>query len=146
MNKKILLGSLTLLTVLALGGWYLAPKKSESLVYHTNPQPITGYAISIDQVDPGNKVEVNSLDTEKSVYLSVIKDGKNQTELGRSELLAAGNHGKVNIELKSMLMDGDVVFVRLIDSNGKIVTNSNMTNVEVKKNVGMVMSHYQNEY
>lgn len=118
------------------------PPKNERI----NPEPLAGDNLFVDKVDPGTRVLVKELKLQKDGYLVVTQDTvSGRVEVGRSKLLSAGNHRNVSLKTQS-LKDGDVIYVGIVTKNGNQVVDANNNVVEVQKNVGMVMSHYKDEY
>ncbi len=113
-----------------------------------NPEPQTGYQITVGEVKPGSVVNIDSVGLAVEGYVAVYKDttAENDQLIGQSELLKAGTHTNISVTLSSAVKDGDVVFIRLQDSNEKDIKTEADTKIEVMKSVGMMMSHYDNEY
>ncbi len=112
----------------------------------TNPIPTSGYALSVGDVNPGNSLVVDLVELSQSASVVVVLDSANPQTIGKSTLLAAGSHNSVTIALSPAIKDGDVVIVKLMDANGKTIVNASNLPVQVKKNVGKLMTHYSNEY
>ncbi len=111
-----------------------------------NPEPQSPYQVSVSEVSPGSKVVVDSVSASEDVYVVVVKDGKTQTVVGKSALLTTGTHTNVEVALTSAIKDGDVIYIRLQNKQGKTIQNDQKVNIEVMKNVGMLMTHYDSEY
>lgn len=111
-----------------------------------NPEPTSGYSVSVAEVKPGNTVVIESVTVSDLSSVAVIKDGTTQVMLGKTELLKAGTHTDLTIKLSGTINNGDVIYIRLMDKTGKPVQSEQNLNIEVMKNVGMLMSHYENEY
>ncbi len=112
----------------------------------TNPEPTSGFTISVGIVDPGNKVTADEVSVSQPSYLYVIRNDSKEAVIGKSALLQTGDTKNVEILLSSSVKDGDVVFIRLVDQNGKAITNDSKQIVQVQKNVGHLMTHYASEY
>lgn len=122
-----------------------APQASEEP--HINPEPASAYKIDVQTVNPGKIVSVGSVEIGSEASIVVLKDTpKDPTVIGKSSSLSIGKHENVVINLTSSIKDGDVVYVRLMGKDGKYIQNDQKLTVEVQKNVGMMMSHYANEY
>lgn len=118
------------------------PPESERV----NPEPTSGNSIFVDEVDPGNSVVVNEVNLSIDGYVLVMKDNEGErVEVGKSSLLKAGNHQNVVINTQA-LKDGDIIYIVLTDDSQKEILDQNGNIIEVQKNVGMVMSHYEYEY
>lgn len=126
--------------------FWLTPTPTEAP--RINPEPLSNFKVDVEDVKPGKEVTLKSLELDTSAYVVVIKDGssKNGVVLGKSKLLEKGMYSAMTISLNTAIKDGDVILVRLQDTNGKFITNDQKVNIEVKKNVGMLMMHYANEY
>ncbi len=112
-----------------------------------NPEPTSAYQIEVLEVSPGKTLSVESVALADSAMVVVLRDDKsNKTIIGKSSLLEAGKHDKVSVALNSSIVDGDVIYIRLMGKNGKYIENDQKITVEVTKNVGMMVSHYANEY
>jgi hypothetical protein len=100
----------------------------------------------VGDVNPGKSVLVDSVELSQQSAIAVILDSSHPTSIGKSSVLTVGKHTSITINLSSPLKDGDVVIIRLVDANGKTVLNADKQPVEVKKNVGHLMTHYTNEF
>lgn len=112
-----------------------------------NPSPQSGNKVYVSKADPGTKLIVDEAELVADGYIYVYSDmaGK-QTMIGKSQLLTAGVHNNVSITLTSASKDGDVIYVNLVNKDGAKVLDENENAIEMQRNVGIVMSHYENEY
>lgn len=157
-NKNEGIASLLVVVVLVAlvgGGVYLYQKGLITLPGVTptatdepriNPEPTSGFSIAVGEVNPGTEVVIEAVSLSELASVAVIKDGPTQVTLGKTELLKAGDHTNLTIKLSGRINDGDVIFIRLIDKTGKPIQSEQKVNIEVMKNVGILMSHYENEY
>lgn len=112
-----------------------------------NPEPVSAYKIDVQSVNPGKTVKVTSIEIGNEASIVVLKDSaKSPVVIGKSSPLSIGKHENVAVNLTSSIRDGDVIYVRLMGKDGKYIQNDQKLTVEVQKNVGMMMSHYANEY
>lgn len=113
-----------------------------------NPEPQGENKIYINAADPGNKVTVDEVELGSEGYAVIYKDvlsGKRQL-IGKSALLTKGSHTNVVVALTSAIKDGDVIYTSLQYKDGSLVMDGNSNAIEMQRNVGMVMSHYEGEY
>lgn len=107
-----------------------------------NPDPSSPNKISLGEVDPGTAVKIAGVELESEGYLVVYKDSSGKkVQAGRSQLLTAGMHSNITIATQS-LKDGDVIYVTLENKSGTQIKDANGNPIEVFKNVGMAMGHY----
>jgi hypothetical protein len=112
-----------------------------------NPQPQTGFAISIDDVSPGKTLTIAEASLQTAAKIVVYKDmAGSRIRIGTSALLPAGQAKAVSIPLQSKIVDGDVLVIELESSAGTPVQTKSGTPIAVKKPVGMIMMHFQSEY
>lgn len=112
-----------------------------------NPEPVSAYKIDVQAVNPGKTVKIASIEIGSEASVVVLKDSaKTPVVIGKSSSLSIGKHENVAVSLTSSIKDGDVIYVRLMGKDGKYIQNDQKLTVEVQKNVGMMMSHYANEY
>lgn len=109
-----------------------------------NPKPMSPNNVYVGEVGPGNSVTVSSVELEEAGLVHVYTDnnGNPGKLLGKSRMLEAGTHTDVVINLSDSLKDGDVILVGLYDKSGKAIVDLNENPVQVQKNIGMPMSHY----
>jgi|GEM_PF-1332156 len=114
----------------------------------TNPGPSSSNTITVGEVMPGRTVKVENVELAQDGYIAVISDmGVNLgAVLGKSSHLKAGSHSNISISVSSNLVDGSVILVRLQNAQGADIEGEGGFKIEVQKNVGMTMGHYDNEY
>ena len=130
---------------------YLSPKNQNNntlppVSERVNPEPTTGYALEVGEVDAGSKLTIASVTLQSDAYVVVLKNNQKSAVIGKSELLSSGQHSDVLISLTSQVVDGDVVYIKLQNKSGEFVQGDTNVDIEVMKPVGMIMAHYENEY
>ena len=107
-----------------------------------NPEPQSANKVFVKSVNPGTEVVVDEVEVNEDGYLYVYKDvNGSRQNVGKSELLSQGSHAMVKIITKT-LKDGDIIYVSLHSLTGKEVADVNGNAIEVLKNVGLAMGHY----
>jgi len=144
---------LAFVTVLVLSGGdfsFLTSNKNvlPPLSERINPQPLSASQVYIDgEVQPGKSVTIDRVNLERDGYIVIYDDkGGVIAELGRSPTLKAGSHGNVLVQLGKSTKDGDVILIKLVAADNEEIKAINGDPVQLQKNVGMVVSHYEDEY
>lgn len=114
---------------------------------------VTGRAaLTVEEIDPGDKVEVSVAELLQPGFIVVHQDQNRELGevLGTSSLYSAGVYKDVQVGVSHPLTDSQVIHVVLYSDDGdgvftssdSPVSDENGLNIEVLKNVGMLpMDH-----
>jgi len=152
---ELIVAVLVLVVVIAVGAFILLKNSDTGKLgtselppesQRVNPDPASPNQISVSEVSPGTSVVAKEVKFADGGYVVIEKDtSSGRVYVGKSRLMGAGTYDNVSISTSS-LVDGDVIYVVLQSADGTPLVDQNENTIEVQKNVGMVMSHYQGEY
>jgi len=158
-NQSFVISLLGLGLVVVLGsGALLVTSNSQSQANISSPadqtnEEVTGRAaLTIDEIDPGDKVQVSVAELLQPGFIVVHQDQNRELGevLGASSVYSAGVYRDVQVGVSSPLVDSQVIHAVLYSDDGDAVftvndtpvTDENGLSIEVLKNVGMLpMDH-----